>query len=35
VWVRREGEQANEDLLLSMDAMVKEQSTWLAEPMSR
>jgi hypothetical protein len=35
VWVRLEGEQANEDLLLSMDAMVKEQSTWQAEPMSR
>jgi len=38
VWVRLEGE-ANEDLLLSMDALVKEhakeQSTWLAEPMSR
>ncbi len=35
VWVRLEGEEANEDLLLSMDALVKEQSTWLAEPMSR
>ncbi len=35
VWVRLEGEQANEDLLLSMDALMKEQSTWLAEPMSR
>jgi hypothetical protein len=34
VWVRLEGTQAYEDLLLSMDAMVKEQS-WLAEPMSR
>jgi hypothetical protein len=35
VWVRLEGAQANEDLLLSMDAMVKEQATWQAEPMSR
>jgi type II secretion system (T2SS) protein E len=35
VWVRLEGEEANEDLLLSMDALVKEHSTWLAEPMSR
>ena len=39
VWVRLEGEQASEDLLLSMDALVnepvKEHSTWLAEPMSR
>jgi Type II secretion system (T2SS), protein E, N-terminal domain len=35
VWVRLEGEQANEDLLLSMDALVKEHSTWLAEPTLR
>jgi Type II secretion system (T2SS), protein E, N-terminal domain len=38
VWVRLEGEEANEDLLLSMDALVKEQvkeQSWLAEPMSR
>jgi hypothetical protein len=39
VWVRLEGEEANEDLLLSMDALVKEHakehSPWLAEPMSR
>ena len=39
VWVRLEGEEANEDLLLSMDALVKEhvkeQATWQAEPMSR
>lgn len=38
VWVRLEGDEANEDLLLSMDALVKEQAkeqSWLAEPMSR
>ncbi len=34
LWVRLEGSQANEDLLLSMDALVKEQS-WLAEPTLR
>jgi hypothetical protein len=39
VWVRLEGEEASEDLLLSMDALVKEQlkeqALWQAEPMSR
>jgi hypothetical protein len=38
VWVRLEGEQASEDLLLSMDALVNEhvkEHSWLAEPMSR
>ena len=38
VWVRLEGEEANEDLLLSMEALMKEQvkeHSWLAEPMSR
>lgn len=35
VWVRLEGEEASEDLLLSMDALVKEHSTWLAEPTLR
>jgi hypothetical protein len=34
VWVRLEGDAAREDVLLSMDMFVKEQ-TWLVEPMPR
>jgi hypothetical protein len=34
VWVRLEGDAEREDVLLSMDMFVKEQ-TWLAEPMPR